>query len=115
MFIINLLEKNRILASYNPLYNYVLDDGTVSVYNTDIRPSGLYTEICGSAYQPDPVNYPGELAVGFPTGKHSTEMIAENINFMVKLVFFLSFSQWQPLQLPDPGHRLRQLLCGVQL
>ena len=43
-------------------------DGTVSVYNTEIRESGEYEEACGTAVQVDP-EYPGELAVGFPARK----------------------------------------------
>ena len=44
-----------------------------------MRPSGFYSEICGSAFQPDPVNYPGELSVGFPAGEHHTYFISSSI------------------------------------
>ena len=38
-------------------------DGTVSVYNTGTNGKGVLVEICGYAYQPDPENNPGKLAV----------------------------------------------------
>ena len=38
-------------------------DGTVSVYNTGTNGKGVLVEICGYAYQPDPADYPGKLAV----------------------------------------------------
>ena len=38
-------------------------DGTISVYNTGTNGKGVLVEICGYAYQPDPADYPGKLAV----------------------------------------------------
>ena len=46
-----------------------LGEGVVSVHNTEVTPEGEFEEICGNAYQPDPINAPGELTVGFPSGK----------------------------------------------
>ena len=37
-------------------------DGTVSVRNVDVSPSGKYEQICGYAEIPDP-SHPGELKV----------------------------------------------------
>ena len=45
-----------------------LREGVVSVYNVETNPNGEFEEACGNAYQPDPINAPGELVVGFPTG-----------------------------------------------
>lgn len=49
-----------IRASYGDL-----GDGTISVHNVLTYPSGLFGEICGSAYAPNP-EVPGELLVLFP-------------------------------------------------
>ena len=38
-------------------------DGTVSVRNVDVSPTGTYEQICGYADIPDP-SHPGELKVG---------------------------------------------------
>ena len=46
-----------------------LGGGIVSVHNQENLPpalNGTFAEICGTAYQADPVNSPAELVVGFP-------------------------------------------------
>ena len=36
---------------------------TITVYNTGNQPDGEFIEICGYAYQRDPINRPARLAV----------------------------------------------------
>merc|ERR1711860_102246 len=51
-----------VRASYG-----LLDDGYVSVHNSQTtRRTHEYDEICGYAYQVDPVNEPADLRVNFP-------------------------------------------------
>ena len=59
-----------------------LGEGVVSVFNVETNPDGEFEEACGNAYQPDPINAPGELVVGFPGGAadsvHCSDVILIN-------------------------------------
>lgn len=54
-------------AAFTLFYSIFADDGTISVRNVAVKPDGeTFTQICGYADIPDPVNHPAELQVHFP-------------------------------------------------
>lgn len=64
-----------------------LGEGVVSVHNSEVKPNGKFQEGCGTAYQSDPINNPGELVVGFPTGKMVFMIVKKHLLPTMLIVF----------------------------
>merc|ERR1711936_912034 len=87
-------------------------DGTVSVRNVDVSPSGSYEQICGYAEIPDP-SHPGDLLVYFPFAPASDywiigtdyENYASVYSCVSLLVFKIEFA-WVLVRDPNPSEEI---------
>merc|ERR1711874_566849 len=93
-------------------------DGSVSVRNVDVSPSGKYEQICGYAEIPDP-SHPGELKVYFPFAPAGDywilgtdyENYASVYYCQSLLVFKIEFA-WVLVRDPNPSEEILEMNSG---
>jgi hypothetical protein len=113
-YLVNILQGlNSSSSRVISLSSFTGNASGVTVYNSQLRPNGDFSEICGQAA---PVNArrPGDIRVTFETGmtKLAYSRVSQLIDFerCFNLFFFFSSSLFlSPGQLLAHWHRLRQL------